>query len=421
MKRILGKALSFFYSFVDGCSEAASAGSSILVSTVDSSANLTPANYIGPYAFGILTGIITFVTSYSFQGAEIRKRFSDTDEEEEIEYDPIDEISRRRKSAYIFLKYSYIASAFVVDLLDVCLLYSASKAWIQDFKEDEDTPLTFISHTEGSLILLYYCLLDLPFILTTEVTQTCSQIRESFKISPEEAPDHLLIEKIKRLIRPLAINNFRREVIRVSGSVADTIEHVTPLMLIIPPSWILRLSAEPAIISGGVLTAAALMVIGVTGTILTQTYLFEGWFSKKNLIETTIDDGDDSYEEEEPWVNSTFSKAFHKLLYLGGPLHGIDIGLSILLTLRELEAPEALVYIASFSAFFIGWMGNHYSEVMESQENLKKITKDASQELALTEMISNGHRSPVFGRTDYGTYETSDFQKIPALISGYKI
>jgi hypothetical protein len=421
IRTTFGKILSFLYSTVEASSEAASTGSSILVSMAPGS--VTKSNSIIAYSFGILNGIVTWITSYSIQGVEIRRRFSDetTSEQNEADYDPIEEISRRRQSAYLSLKYGYIASALVVDFLDICLLYSAAKAWRQDLQDNGNQPLTFISHSEAALLFLYYCLFDLPFIFSIEIPQTCKQILESIGLSSENAPDHFIMEKLQNLIRPIARRNLCRKTIRMTGSIADMGEHMLPLILIIPPSWILDLLKQPTFLIWGATAASALMLIVISSTILTQTYLFEGKICENNL-EAIAEQFGDQLDEEVPWINPRLSKAFHKLLYFGGPLHGIDIWLSILLTLREVEAPEALIHITSLAAFFIGWMGNHYSEVMASQESLKRITKHIPEELPLV-AISNGRtQSPIFTN---GHYEVSNvpragFEKIPVQILNYR-
>jgi hypothetical protein len=116
-----------------------------------------------------------------------------------------------------------------------------------------------------------------------------------------------------------------------------------------------------------------LTVIVISSTILAQTYLFEGKFIVKNLRSVASICGDET-EEDKPWIHSKLAKWFHYLLYLGGPLHGIDTGLTISLALREMEVPDPAMVPLAISSFLIAWMGSHYSEVKESQSSLKKIT-----------------------------------------------
>lgn len=416
MREKFGKALRVLYASVEGISEAANTGSSILVSMTPSASNIATKNYIISYALGALNGIITWVTNYNFQGAEIDKRFQpkvDDEDQDESDYDPVEEISRRRQSAYLALKYSYITSAIVCDLFDTGLLYSAVKAWIGNLKDNEDQPLAEITKTEGGLILAYYILFDLPMILNVEIPETCHKIRSSLKIPENKMPDAVALEKLYKLVRPVARNPFSRKLIRTTGSIADTLEHVLPLVIIIPPSFILELAKGPTWIVALSGVTASLVVISVSGTILAQTYLFEGKFCEENLKKIAADHNDE-VEDDAPWVSPGFSKVFHKLLYLGGPLHGVDLWLSILLTLREIGTPEAGAQTLSVMAFLIGWLGNHFSEVQESQESLKKITIEDAERLPLARALGT---YGVFGRRN--PHELEFHTDLPLLDQAY--
>jgi hypothetical protein len=373
MRRTLGKLLSGIYSVVEGVSNAAGTGSSLVM---DGS-----TNYLFAYTIGAMTGIIELVRTYCFQGATIRKKITDSESDPDADGDtlqPTTEISGKRKGAYLVIKYGFILSSLIVNYLSINLLYSEAKAWMRDLKDSENDPLAFLSEAEITLVLLYYILFDLPFMLTNEIPQTCKEISRIMGIPANSTPDYGVTFIIFKLAKPFAANKlFRTGYVRGLGSVADTIEHVAPLVIAVPPPWILKIANSSPIIAWGSAGLSASLFTLVFATILAQTYLFEGKFTEKNLDK--IRHYSTSYLEiRDPWMNPRIARLFHYLLYLGGPLHGIGTGLDLLLTLRELKAPEALTYVASPATFLVAWMGNHHSEVRKAQSSLRKITKLSS-------------------------------------------
>jgi hypothetical protein len=318
MRSTFGKIFPLLYSGVEAIAEAASTGTSLLVSN-NSGAVLTKSTLAVAYSFGAITGAVEFITNYCFQGSVIRKRLSN----DEVNYDIIYEqeleellngrISTRRKSAYLTLKYSYIATGLVVDYLGISLLYSATKAWGQDFSNGQDLPLTSITHPEAVMILFYYLLFDLPFILTTEMPQTCKEIRKMFAIEEHQMPDAELINKILAAAKFFAQSEWIRKFIRIFGSIADMLEHVIPLIIIIHPSWILWIASLNPGLAWGSAAAGSFFLLVVTATILAQTYLFEGKFSEKNL-RSVVEQFGDELDEEKPSIHPTLAAIFHKLL-----------------------------------------------------------------------------------------------------------
>ena len=421
MKLSFGSIVSFAYSLGEASAEGANAGLSIHVS-MNPNSKSSKTNYAVSSTFGFLTWSIEFLSNYFFQGAEIRKRLSyddlhGTQDQNELEILLEEEVSTKRKATYLGTKYLYIASTLAIDYLSICFVYSATKAWIQDFYDGEDKPLTFITHEEGVLILLADVALYMPFVMSNKITQTCKEMRKMFGIHPNQAPDKAMMRGFSTLVRPIAKNTISRKYVRIAGSISDTMLHVTPLVIIIPPSWILEIASGPAVLAWGSLGVASLTVAIVASTILTQTYLFEGKFSEQNL-QTVANQFGDQIDEETPWVPPIIAKIFHKLLYVGGPLHGFDTSLSYLLTLREFQAPNLVTNPIAFAGFIIAWLGNHYSEVKESQETLKKITKISA--------VSNSSTFFAEARRGYGAIqnpERTEFQftsVAPCMLENYQ-
>ncbi|MBA2653886.1 MAG: hypothetical protein H0U71_02320 [Gammaproteobacteria bacterium] len=412
MRTFYARFLRITSSLAQGLADAAEMGTSLLMNR-DATKTLTPSNYAVSYLFGILTGIVTGVTHYNFQGREIQKRITndqrrDSQTEEELAAIETQPLSLKRKSSYLLIKYGYIGMAIIVDYLALSFLYSATKAWVQDLKEGDDTPLTFVSHSEGLAILLYYTLFDLPMVVTTGISQTCTGISNMMDVLPHEAPDKFVMKKLFSAVRPIAASNVCRKLIRGSGTLTDTVEHVLPLIILIPPSVILSIMNSPAIIAWGA-AGISLVVLGiVSGTILTQTYLFEGRFSEQNLRWIASKFGEE-LGDEAAWVSPRVANIFHKLLYLGGPLHGCDNGLSVSLTLKEVSAPASLIAITTPLFFGISWAGNHWSEVKESQDELEEIT------LPRESTLSNSRHTQFFAR-GYGTLNNDPEDMKPIAI-----
>jgi hypothetical protein len=324
---------------------------------------------------GLATGVIEWVTCYNFQGAEVQRHLDGESVEDNHRFlVEFEEISRKRRIAYLSTRYGYMAFSLSVDYLANCLLYSATKAWIQDFQDGEDTPLSFISKGEAGAILVYFLLFDLPFILTGEMAQTLKEMRSQFHISYEQAPDRDMLDKIEQLMKPLAGNNFFRKTIRVGGSLGDTIEHLTPLIIIVPPSWILAVINSPTIIAWATGALSATVLLTTTLTVLAQTYLFEGKFSENNLKAIAFDNTESV--EDTRWVPVPAAKIFHALLPFGAALHGVDTGFSLQIALRSWEAPEVAVYLTASTGALITYFFYLYSEVKESKESLKAITRE---------------------------------------------
>lgn len=395
-----GYILSAVSSTFEGLGGGGSTASSILTLDLPLSTRVAIAAVVGGF-----TGIVDAISNFCFQGAVVRENFSrksSDDSENDLDYVEIsDEISKKKKFNYFALKYGYSSFALVIAFFQLYLLCSATKAWVNDLVSEEDVPLSTLSHMENALLLTIFLIFDAPFILTNEIPQSCKEITKRFNISPDNLPDQFLLNKIKTIAMPFAKSSFIRKFIRVAGSLSDTLEHVLPLIIIVPPSWVLSFINQPIMYTAGIGTATALMFTLISGTIYAQTYWFEGKYSEENLKNIAWEEIL-YFEEEIPWINSKFARLFHLLLYLGGPLHGIDASLTMALTLREFKAPPISYYIAGMLAFLIGWMNNHFSEVKESQESLRKNTK-----LTLANQMSGSHSIRLFSskHVNYGTQD----------------
>lgn len=397
-----GYIISSLSAVVDGLSEGCSTGLSIFTSLTETRLPLHMKATIAATSGGV-TSIIHAISNFCFQGSVTREIFSTKNElrgdDLEILYDD-ESISKKRKFSYLALKYGYCGFALVVVFFELFQLYSATKAFVNDLQKNEDIPVSDLTEIEIACLVIYYLFFDVPFILTNEITQSCKEITKRFNFAPDSLPDQSFLNLLKRIALPFAKSNFVRNFIQLTGSFTDTIEHVLPLVIIIPVPWILNFASQPLIYTVGGATIAIIGLTIVSGTIFAQTYLFEGKYSEENLKNIAWASRLDN-EVEERWINEKFANFFHTLLYLGGPLHGIDSGLSVTLSLREMKMHPAFIYLAGALAFSIGWLGNHYSEVKESQESLKKITKSPS----LAKLMSGSRSSRLYSvrEIDYGT------------------
>ena len=330
------------------------------------------------YLTSALTFLITFMTTFFFPGQIIRDRWSnkkshnhDQEEAEESQEIAPMPVSTKHKWGYIIAKYSYSATIVPINFLDDNLLASAFKAWIQEFKEPGGNPLVPLSETEIILLSLYYISLDLPFFATNAMSQTCKEIQKRFGFNKANAPDRKIIDMLERCFKPLAKSTIFRKYIRIGGSIADTLEHILPLIILIPPELILTIFNQwhPAA-AYSVVTVSGLLLLAITFIILAQTYLFEGMVSEHTLQEAT----DAFIQKETPWVNPKFAKPFSFFLNLGSLLNGVGKGLTVFLTLKEKKVSDEIAWSAFAIFFFIAFTGHRYSEKEESQKELRAIT-----------------------------------------------
>lgn len=404
MKGFFSKCASFIYAAGETTAEVF--GTTLSINMLQKASS--PVAYVA----GGLTGAIRFATTYYFQGAEIRKRLS-SQKHEEIDDEQflanLANPSKKKQSAYLTLKYGYILSNIATGYLRTCLLYSASKAWLHSLINDEELPLTFISPLEGGCLALYYVLFNLPLKLTAEMPETCRGIRQLLQLSVEQVPDKRIMDTLFGAISPIAKLNSCRKVIRVSGTIADTFEHMTPLVIIIPTPWLLDIASGPDWLAETALGVSSVTLLIITATVLAQTYLFEGSFSEKNLLKIASHSKLE-LDKEKPWLNRFVASIFHYFLYLGGPLHGVDTGLSILLALRELKAPSWATHSFAIVSLLIAWMGNHYSEVKESQAALEEITLPHSRVLTKAKRLTFFATPQDYGSTKQSSLDY-DFPK----------
>jgi hypothetical protein len=326
--------------------------------------------------------VITWASTYYIQGHEIRVRFSKQDLDlEALPQDPV-VITPARRRGILSAKYIYAGVSVLVGIKDVLFLYSATKGMVETLKTGEDVPLATLSTLDLAIAGFYFTAFKLPFILTVDVMKTWKEFKKDrLGITDGSDQDELMLQ-LQKLIHPLACSAHFRRFVRISGSVADTFEHLlsVPLFAAVPlRNYLNELSPSIAYPLG---TGICLLYGGLAGIILTQTYLFEGAISDNNLKSIALNT--DAIEEEKPWIDPTAAKVFHYLLYSGAPLHGIDSGLSIFLTLKENDVNEYAAGAAAILPILIAGTANYFSEVKESQANLERMTKkpDEAAQLA---------------------------------------
>ncbi len=382
---MLGKIASALFSLVESGTDALDTGLGLIVSFEDPDKKVTPDFALDlAIVTGVAVGLVSFLTLYSFQGPFIRKFFGKEEEiAQEIDEEQIQPLlgpaPASRLIPYTLMKYAYLTATILSDPLANILMLSATKAWIQGFYS-ENLPLAGLSHAEVGSVIAYYLLFDAPFSLTNEVPATWKEIRKLFSIEKHQIHvyDQAFTNKMKSLASLLVQYPFIRKSIRLTGSIADTLEHIIPVILFIPPTAILDVLEMPLYASVPIGIFSALFTLLISNIILIQTFLFEGAFTKKNLEKIANVPHND--EEEERWVPDLASKIAHYLLYFGAPIHGIDTALTVWLALKEKAVIPAITYSAAAATFIISSGGNWISEVRESQDELKNITIGVERE-----------------------------------------
>jgi hypothetical protein len=372
----------------------------------------------------VATGLVSAITIFFFQGSILQERLLNNAEKEEEEQER-PAISARTKYAYFAMRYLYMGSGLVIDFFRIVLLYSALNAWISDIRNEEETPLSFVSSPELFSLLLYYLLLDVPFMATNEMAETLKEMRKIFRINTKEVPDRIM-NCLLSVFKHCARSPLFQKYVRIFGSLADTAEHITPLILFIPPEWVSQIANAPPSVAWSVGVSASLPLALITTTIYLQTVLFEGNISEANLKKLAnlfegemsennlksitnessneSEDGSDSeIDNEARWLNPRIAKVLYTLLYLGGLTHGFDTAISFFLILKELGVLNEATWTVTLGAFLTAWAGSHFSEVRESQESLEKITRIEIENPI--PQSTNRHSWWSGSRKNYGTYK----------------
>ncbi len=378
-----------------------------------------------PYKIGIgvLAAVIEFVTCYNFQGTAIEENASGVEHKDEEEgHDPVAELSSFKKIAYPASRYGYCATSLIDDCGGILFLTSASVAYINRFYNPAaDNVLVNLTPLQATLGILYFLKFDLPFILTGEMWETLKEMRKKIGVHPDQACDKAFIEKLQQLIRPLAKSNFFRKYIRTTGAFADMLEHLIPFILFLEPEWILKLIASGA--PGAIVLAIiGILIILIAGTVFAQSFLFEGKFCEANLksIAEKLEAAAANMKKEEAWIPHTLARLFHVLLVcIAGPLHGVDTALTIFLTLKEFKSPMWATVPATLISFLIAWMGNHFSEVMESREELTKMTLPPTPQPTVAANITRFSEIFMRTRNDEREMERLPFAHYPRALMNH--
>lgn len=398
------KVLPYLYTGTMFFSATASAGSTFvaaLYSKLPSGRFTTPS----AYALGMIVGVIEMINTHFFEVPVIRRYLSkykllEQDDETTL-FNRQVSLTWKKKSTYLAIKYFYIPSAIMIDFFNLCLLVSAAKALAEDLGDGENVPLSNLTPPELAFITLYFASFDLPFVLTNKITQACREIRRQMNIPSERAPDAAFVDLFEKVIRPFAKLTLIRKSVSILGSISDTGQHLAPLPLLIPASWLLTIANQPPLIawSAGVGGACILLVIG--GIVLAQTILFEGKFSETNLKKIAWPNK--RIEPAQRWVPKTIAKGFGYSMNVGGPLQGFGEAFAIVAALRELSLHPAVIASGGIVTFLIVTWAKHNSEVASSKDALLKITRHS--ENSLSQRISGTGKSFFFRmkHPDYGT------------------
>lgn len=353
-----------------GMVEGFSTYGAILVN-LNPSGRFTRSNKAIAASLALINSIIEAVSCNNFQGKEIENYLKNREDVVEIEEDGEQRpISRKRKTLYLLTRYGFLIISLLSDLGANCLLYSASKASIHDLSNGNNELLSTISHWELGCIVGYFVLLDLPFILTGEMAQTLKEMREQFNIKERLAPDRAFVESLQTVMQPVAKSRVCREIIRVSGSAADTFEHILALLLSIPIFLFLKVASLSSIWPFVVGTIGLFLLFTLIQECYLTTYWFEGGFVDQNLRAMANDD--ENYNNT-PWVSYTLAKIVYFLLPTVAFLHGIGDWLTMVLGGDESPIPSFIIHPLAFWVFCISTLAYFFTEVVTGRKALLRV------------------------------------------------
>lgn len=299
---------------------------------------------------GFTSGTLSALTTWGFKGPVIDKCFGKPDaDKEEIWLSPL-----TAKVCCWFYTVMRIIQEFGMNYF----IFDSVLAWINSFYKHSELRLTAMSPQALLVLFTYTVFINLPFVLSNEIYETCEQIMAQAGITDEKPPMAILIYPLR----------FFNAFISTVGAITHSLEHLTNLLLLIPPMWIVTLMQLASIYVSlgvaGLATAFGLLFL----VHLVQTYFFEGRHAKLNLLSL---DHDITSEEKVYKIHSDFEYYAllfsHTLLDTQSVFHAADDARFVLLSLMTMGYPQAAVLLGCFQ-FIIVCLGIQFSSIYESKE-----------------------------------------------------
>lgn len=336
-----------------------------------SDASYTSTALVTGLATGVVAGIYTMATTYSFQLDDWE---SDDEDDSNSSNDDSDSDGTSLLQPHHYRLQS--AKSYVAELLQCtvassyrfCITtftLSAIKAWILDFNNDDARAgLAHIDPIELAGIILLVALVDLPFLYSTDAGANARLLRRYFTRHPSNpesygtSNDYLLGKILKPLSGPRG-----QWWIPNAGSLSHTFEHFVSMVVLLNPNWfrsLYKISPGLGIGSAGLVTFT---IVSLTAGAWVQTRGYEGAESKKTLRSLRNSEGQallDQIQAEEndsgaPYIKSESMRTFVRWLIRGqGLVHAADATTAFALPMLPLTAdwdgPERWILIGTIGA-----------------------------------------------------------------------
>lgn len=347
-----------------------------------------------PYKIGValVAATIEGGTTHEFSGPLLEENISGIERSEELVILP--HISNLRHTLCLLTRWGYPTLSLPLDFFGNVLTYSALKALINDVIYNLDDPLLSISKTELLALGAYFLVFDLFFIIYGEMYRTEEEMRQRWKIPADQMWDKGFTEALQRLMSPLTGSSVFRNLVIYLGVWGEVIEHGLPLILSTPPvvirSVIKALGVIPTV-------ALSIPILGLGGrAIYVQSEYFEGAFVKRNMMAanpaTPAHQDHDAGSRMTPW-----SAWLHEILmiWVMGPLEGIDSALPITLALREMNSPTWIWLPIGILFFLKMWYCAYNGEILPACKELRAQQQATPPSSGLADNLAR-FNSPVF-------------------------
>lgn len=307
--------------------------------------NTLPAALI----IGTISGSLSAVTTWGFKGPVIDKSFGkDDSDKDEIWFS-----ESTAKAACWFYTLLRMVQEFGMNYF----IFDSVLAFLSSLNQQKNLHLSAMSPLALLVLSAYTLMVNIPFILSNEIYETCGQIMEKAGVTGA-------IPTID-LIRPL---QYFKNYISSVGAVTHSLEHLTNLILLIPPTWFLTLFQLTNIYmllgAAGVATVAGILFF----VHLVQTYFFEGRHTLMNLnaIDKPLAEEQKVHQIEsvgEYWA----LKISNKLLDTQSLFHAADDARFVLVALLALGFDQGAHLLAALQ-FTIVCLGIQFSSIYESKQ-----------------------------------------------------
>lgn len=349
------RAIQYGYAGVQFASDGIEFGSSVYFETSSLSFGLF---------FGVASGLLSYVTTWYFQCAEIDEYF-----EEYYGLEKPDEKSKAQEAALMgsTIAWLYTTGRSLQKVGDNYFQMQAMLGWYQALKQNKDLEIKRLPLGIFVGVIAYTILCNLPFMLSNEMHQACEELDPAGKKN-KTLPTNTLLKPFIALS-----NRWLNGLIIWLGSFTHSLESLTSMFMMIPPQSLIKLFTY-----GQLYFVLGMSGLGIIAALffsvhLVQTLFFEGDYSKNNL--KNISGADLGKLEIQNKAQYLVLSGSSYLLWTQSILHGLDDSLPIVALLSTLGFGYT-AYIIGLVTTIISMLGTQMSEVYHAGHSTAEALND---------------------------------------------